>query len=424
MITDRVKIFIKAGNGGGGAVSFRREKYVPNGGPDGGDGGHGGDIVFEATPEMRTLGDYRFHKKFVAESGEPGRDSNKTGKNGKDLTLKVPQGTVIYDAETGRVVADLNRPQKRVILRGGRGGKGNARFATPTRQAPRFAIPGRKTVGREVVLELKSIADAGLVGFPSVGKSTLLSVVSAAKPKIAEYHFTTLSPNLGVVSAAAGSFVLADIPGLIEGASEGAGLGHHFLRHIERTRLIVHLVDASGMEGRDPVEDYYAIRKELAAYSEALAAKQEIVVAAKMDIPGAEVGLEMLREELSPKGIAIYPISAATTQGVKELMDAVSAALVNIPIPEPIAEDGVLEEWADYDAQFTYELRRGEDGIAEVNGALIDSIFERIDPDDPDSMRHFAKLLEDFGIIRALREFGVKDGQEVRLNGETFDFVD
>lgn len=424
MITDRVKIFIKAGNGGGGAVSFRREKYVPNGGPDGGDGGHGGDIVFEATPEMRTLGDYRFHKKFVAESGEPGRDSNKTGKNGKDLTLKVPQGTVIYDAETGRVIADLNRPQKRVILRGGRGGKGNARFATPTRQAPRFAIPGRKTVGREVVLELKSIADAGLVGFPSVGKSTLLSVVSAAKPKIAEYHFTTLSPNLGVVSAAVGSFVLADIPGLIEGASEGAGLGHHFLRHIERTRLIVHLVDASGMEGRDPVEDYYAIRKELAAYSEALAAKQEIVVAAKMDIPGAEVGLEMLREELSPKGIAIYPISAATTQGVKELMDAVSAALVNIPIPEPIAEDGVLEEWADYDAQFTYELRRGEDGIAEVNGALIDSIFERIDPDDPDSMRHFAKLLEDFGIIRALREFGVKDGQEVRLNGETFDFVD
>ena len=387
MITDRVKIFIKAGNGGGGAVSFRREKYVPNGGPDGGDGGHGGDIVFEATPEMRTLGDYRFHKKFVAESGEPGRDSNKTGKNGKDLTLKVPQGTVIYDAEPGRVIADLNRPQ-------------------------------------EVVLELKSIADAGLVGFPSVGKSTLLSVVSAAKPKIAEYHFTTLSPNLGVVSAAAGSFVLADIPGLIEGASEGAGLGHHFLRHIERTRLIVHLVDASGMEGRDPVEDYYAIRKELAAYSEALAAKQEIVVAAKMDIPGAEVGLEMLREELSPKGIAIYPISAATTQGVKELMDAVSAALVNIPIPEPIAEDGVLEEWADYDAQFTYELRRGEDGIAEVNGALIDSIFERIDPDDPDSMRHFAKLLEDFGIIRALREFGVKDGQEVRLNGETFDFVD
>ena len=424
MITDRVKIFIKAGNGGNGAVSFRREKYVPNGGPDGGDGGHGGSIIFEATPEVRTLSDYRFHRTFMAENGEAGRGSNMAGKNGQDQILKVPEGTVVVDAETGRVVADLNHAQTRVILKGGRGGKGNARFATPTRQAPRFSTPGRKTMGREVILELKSIADAGLVGFPSVGKSTLLSVVSAAKPKIGDYHFTTLSPNLGVVSATAGSFILADIPGLIEGASEGAGLGHHFLRHIERTRLIVHMIDASGFEGRDPVEDYYAIRTELAAYSQALAEKQEIVVAAKMDIPGAEVGLEMLQAELEPKGIRVYPISAATTQGVKELIEAVALLLREIPAPQPIEEEGVLEEWENYDSQFSYELTRGEDGIAEINGSLIENIFERIDPEDPDSMRHFAKLLEDYGIVQALRDFGVKDGQEVRMNGETFDFID
>ncbi len=424
MITDRTKIYIKAGNGGNGAVSFRREKYVPNGGPDGGDGGEGGSIIFEATPEIRTLNDYRFHRKYLAQNGEAGKASNMTGKNGQDLILKVPEGTVVIDAMSGRVVADLNHAQTRTILKGGKGGKGNARFATPTRQAPKFSTPGRKTIGREVILELKSIADAGLVGFPSVGKSTLLSIVSAAKPKIGDYHFTTLSPNLGVVSALAGSFVLADIPGLIEGASEGAGLGHDFLRHIERTRLIVHMVDASGIEGRDPVDDYYTIRKELKAYSEALANKKEIVVAAKMDIPGAEVGLEMLQAELEPKGVKIYPISAATTKGIKELMDALSVALLEIPIPKPIEEEGVLEEWENYDSQFTFEIIRAEDGIVEVNGNLIDHIFERIDPQDPDSMRHFAKLLEDYGIIQALRNFGVKDGQEVRMNGETFDFID
>lgn len=424
MITDRVKIFIKAGNGGSGHVSFHREKFVQNGGPDGGNGGNGGDIVFEATPDMRTLADFRFTRKFYAENGERGQARNMTGKSGQHTVIRVPEGTVIIDAETNRVVADLNKAQTRTILKGGRGGRGNACFATPTRQAPRFSTPGRKTTGREVILELKSIADAGLVGYPSVGKSTLLSVVSAAKPKIGDYHFTTLSPNLGVVRANAGSFVLADIPGLIEGASEGAGLGHYFLRHIERTRLIVHLIDASGMEGRDPVEDYYTIRNELMAYSEELAAKPEIVVAAKMDIPDAEAGLELLREELEPKGIRIYTISAATTQGVKELMELVAEKLQDIPIPEPIQEEGVLEEWENYSNEFTYEIIRGEDGIAEVNGTLIDSIFERIDPDDPDSMRHFAKLLEDYGIIEALRDFGVKDGQEIRMNGETFDFVD
>ncbi len=424
MLVDRVKIKIKAGNGGAGAVSFRREKYVPNGGPNGGDGGKGGDIVFETSKDMRTLSDFRFHKKFHAQDGEKGKDQNKFGRAGEDLVIKVPLGTVILDAETGKVVADLNVLGQRIILKGGNGGKGNARFANATRQAPRFATPGRKTVEREVILELKSIADAGLVGYPSVGKSTLLSVVSAAKPKIAEYHFTTLSPNLGVVSKNDNSFILADIPGLIEGASEGAGLGHYFLRHIERTRLIVHIVDVSGMEGRDPVEDYFAIRKELENYSHELAMKKEIVVAAKMDIPDSEVGLEMLKEELEPLGIKIFPISAVTKEGVSELIDGIMDELKDIPVPEPLEEEGVLEEWQDYQDNFTYEITRDETGMVNVDGTLIDSIFERIDPEDPDSMRHFEKLLIDYGIIDALRKFGVKDGEEIRMDGEPFDFVD
>lgn len=424
MLVDRVKITIKAGDGGKGAVSFRREIYVPNGGPNGGDGGKGGDVIFEATQHLRTLSDFKFTKKFFAKDGEKGKANNMFGRAGEDLVIKVPVGTVILDAETGRVVADLCKPETRTILKGGAGGKGNARFATSTRQAPNFATPGKKTVAREVILELKSIADAGLVGYPSVGKSTLLSVVSSAKPKIAEYHFTTLSPNLGVVSSGDESFVLADIPGLIEGASEGAGLGHYFLRHIERTRLIVHMVDASGIEGRIPVEDYYKIRKELAEYSPELAEKEEIVVACKMDLPDSETGFEMLKEELEPKGIKVYSISSATQTGTKELMQIIANRLKDIPVPEPIEEDGVIEEWENYNNNFTYEITRGEDDVVEVNGSLIENIFARIDPDDPDSMRHFEKLLVDFGIIKALREYGVKDGQEIRMNGETFDFVD
>ncbi len=423
MIVDRVEINIKAGNGGDGAVSFHREKYVPLGGPDGGNGGKGGNVLFRVSNNMRTLLDFRFKRKFVAGNGENGKGNDMTGKNGEDVIVQVPPGTVVWDAETGRTVADL-RVGERVVLQGGRGGKGNARFATPTRQAPRFATPGQRILGRDVILELKSIADAGLVGFPSVGKSTLLSVVSAAKPKIAEYHFTTLSPNLGVVSAPGGSFIMADLPGLIEGASEGAGLGYEFLRHIERTRLIVHMVDASGMEGRDPIDDYYAIRRELAEYSQALAEKPEIVVAAKMDIPDAEVGLEMLRAELCKKGLDVYPISAVTGQGVKALVHAVNEKLKSIPVPPPIEEEGVIEEWEAYGNETDYDIAWGEDGIAKVTGGLIDLIFRKTDPNDPDSMRHFAKLLEDYGIITALKKMGVKNGQEVRLNGLTFDFIE
>lgn len=424
MIVDKVVITIKAGNGGNGAVSFRREKYVAAGGPDGGNGGRGGDILFQADKDLRTLVDFRFVRKFTAGNGENGGKRNMAGKDGEDLIIKVPEGTVVIDEQTGRVVADLHSGTPRVILKGGRGGKGNACFTTATRQTPNFALPGRKTLARKVILELKSIADVGLVGFPSVGKSTLLSVVSAARPKIADYHFTTLSPNLGVVGSGDSSFVLADLPGLIEGASQGAGLGHEFLRHIERTRMILHVVDASGIEGRDPVEDYYKIREELRAYSPELAERKEIVAAAKMDLPGGEVGYEWLKEELGPKGIAVYPISAATKQGTKELMSAVLAELQELPPVQNIQEEGVIEEWETMTSELGFEISRGMDGIVEVNGGLIDSIFSRIDPEDPDSMRHFGKLLEDLGIIEALRNYGVVDGQEVRLNGESFDFVE
>lgn len=424
MFVDKVKIFIKAGNGGNGAVSLHREKYVNAGGPDGGDGGNGGDLYFQASEEMNTLVDFRFQRKYIAENGEDGRKNNMTGRSGEDLVIKVPVGTVIIDAETGRVVADLHSGIPRMILRGGRGGRGNARFATPTRRVPRFATPGRKTVGRNVILELKSIADVGLVGFPNVGKSTLLSVVSAAKPKIADYHFTTLQPNLGVVRAGSYSFVMADIPGLIEGASEGAGLGHAFLRHIERTRMTVHIIDASGSEGRDPVEDYYKIRGELERYSALLASRPEIVVAGKMDVSGAEVGLEMLREELEPKGVRVLPLSAVTGEGTRELLGEIAHTLKQLPKEQSIEEDGVIEEWETLSGELTFDVSRGMDGMVEANGSLIDDIFAKIDPNDPDSMRHFEKLLNDLGIIQALRDFGVKDGEEVRLNGEIFDFVD
>ena len=423
MIVDKARIFIKAGNGGNGAVAFHREKYVANGGPDGGDGGNGGDIVFFADNDTRTLVDFQFKTKYAAQAGEPGRGKNMRGKNGEDLIINVPVGTVVIDEETGRVVADLSKKgDKRIILKGGKGGKGNARFATPTRQAPRFSTPGRKTVGRHVILELKSIADVGLIGFPSVGKSTLLSVISAAKPKIAAYHFTTLNPNLGVVRHKETSFVAADIPGLIEGASEGAGLGHEFLRHIERTRMLVHVLDASGSEGRDPIDDYYKIRAELGQYSPALLEKPEIIAANKTDV--SEDNLAALKEEFEPKGIPVFAISAATRGGIEALLDAVCLELKELPPVETLEEEGVIEEWQLGPGPLTFDVTRGMDGVLEANGSAIDEIFRRIDPTDPDSMRHFEKLLVDMGIIEWLRNAGAKDGDEIRLNGETFDFVD
>ncbi|MGE5495647.1 MAG: GTPase ObgE [Burkholderiales bacterium] len=422
MFVDKVKIYIKAGDGGAGCVSFHREKYVNAGGPDGGDGGKGGDIIFAADEGMRTLMDFRYQQKYVAQNGENGGKNNRHGKDGKDLIIRVPPGTVIKDFETGRVAADI-REGSRVLLKGGKGGKGNARFATPTRQKPSFATAGKKSKGRFVVLELKSIADVGLIGFPSVGKSTLLAACTGARPKIAEYHFTTLSPNLGVVQSHESSFVMADIPGLIEGAHEGAGLGLDFLRHIERTRMLIHVVDASCFEGRDIIDDYEAIRNELTSYSAELAAKPEIVAANKMDMPGAQENAQRLREYLSPKGIEVYEIIAAIGEGVKELMERASEILSGLPVPQPDVPDGIIEEWALERDDMGFEVVK-QDGVYYVDGSLIQEIMAKTDPNDVDSMRHFQKLLKDFGVIKALRQEGARTGDTVCLEGMEFDFID
>lgn len=422
MIVDKVKINIKAGDGGNGAVSFRREKYVNAGGPDGGDGGNGGDVVFVATPSMRTLMDFRMKRKYKAMPGENGHGKNMKGATGADMVIKVPIGTVIYDAETGRVVADVQSSQPLAVLKGGRGGKGNARFSTSTRQTPRFATPGKKVRERTIILELKSIADVGLVGFPNVGKSTLLSSMTAARPKIDNYHFTTLAPNLGVAHTQDYSFILADIPGLIEGAAQGAGLGHDFLRHIERTRMIAHVLDISGCEGRDPLEDYTTIRAELKSYSEKLAERPEIVVANKADLPGAEENLQRFKQ--AHPDAKVFLTSAATMQGVDAIKYAMIDILQTLPIEAVIQEEGVVAEWQNEDTTLTVDISRGEDGTLEANGSLIEDIFGRINPKEPDSMRHFHKLLIDKGVLKMLRRAGAKDGDTVRLNGEEFDFIE
>ena len=422
MFVDKAKIYIKAGDGGNGHVSFRREKYVNNGGPDGGDGGDGGSILFQTDENMRTLMDFTFQRRFIAQNGEQGSMKNMRGKTGDDLVIKVPAGTVIKDFDSGRVAADL-REGSRMLLKGGMGGKGNARFATSTRQAPNFATPGRRTKGRFVILELKTIADVGLIGYPSVGKSTLLAASTGAKPKIAEYHFTTLSPNLGVARVHEESFVLADIPGLIEGAHEGAGLGHDFLRHIERTRMLIHVVDASCSEGRDVIEDYEIIRRELAGYSPALAQRPEIVAANKMDVPGAEEHAAKLKAYLDAKGIEMFEICAAAGLGIQPVMERAAQMLHELPIPKAVVEDGVIEEWALEKDETDYEVYK-QDGIYLVDGPLIREIMAKTDPNDADSMRHFQKLLVDFGIIKALKKEGAKSGDTVSLEGLEFDFMD
>lgn len=422
MIVDKVKIKVKAGNGGDGAVSFHREKYVNAGGPDGGDGGHGGDIIFVADRNMRTLMDFRLHRTFRAENGENGRKRNMRGANGKNIVIRVPVGTVIYDAQTGKVAADIGEETQCVLLRGGRGGKGNARFANAVRKTPRFSTPGKKVHERDIILELKSIADVGLAGFPNVGKSTLLSVITSARPKIDNYHFTTLAPNLGVVNTGDHDFIVADIPGLIEGAADGAGLGHDFLRHIERTRMIAHVLDMAGSEGRDPLEDYEVIRKELGQYALQLADLPELVIANKMDLPGAEDNLKRFREKYPDK--EVLAISAATREGTDGVKYEMAKMLENIPETQPIQEEGVVEQWASEDVRMTCEVSRAEDGILTVSGSLVDDILGRTNPDEPDSMRHFHKLLKDLGIIRMLSAKGAKDGDTVRLGDEEFEFVE
>ncbi|MFO7154733.1 MAG: GTPase ObgE [Caldicoprobacter oshimai] len=424
MFVDVAKIFIKGGDGGNGAVSFRREKYVPRGGPDGGDGGDGGDIIFVVDPGMRTLMDFRYKKHYRAESGHNGGPSNMKGRDGEDLIIRVPPGTVIRDFETGKVLADLTHPgQRKVLARGGRGGKGNARFATSTRQTPRFAQPGEKGEERWVVLELKSIADVGLIGFPNVGKSTILSVLTSARPKIANYPFTTLTPNLGVVEVdREHSFILADIPGLIEGAHKGLGLGHDFLRHIERTRMLVHVVDASGIEGRDPVQDFYIINQELHAYSAELAQRPQIVAANKCDLPGAEHNVKRLKEELEPKGIKVFPVSATQNQGFKELVWEILRMLEKLPPVESFEEE-VAETYDNTLEQEPFEITRDGD-VYVVSGPAVDRLMASVNLDNYDSLQYFQRALRRRGIIDALKEKGIQNGDTVRINDVEFEFIE
>ena len=424
MFVDYTKIFIKSGDGGNGAVSFRREKYVAAGGPDGGDGGKGGSIYFEVDPDSNTLIDFRYNRKFKARNGENGSGAHKYGKSGEDLIIKVPKGTIVKDAETGKVIADLSKDgQRELILSGGRGGKGNSHFATSTRQAPRFAQDGEKGIEKEVILELKLLADVGLIGFPNVGKSTLLSRVTAATPKIANYHFTTIHPNLGVVKTEYGdSFVLADIPGVIEGASEGVGLGIQFLRHIERTRLLLHVIDCSGSEGRDPVNDFCVINKELKNYSEKLSTRKQIIVANKVDILQDETLYKKLEKMAKDKGIEIFKISAVTGEGVRELFNHVSEVLKTLPKEELIDfEDKVVYTLEDEKSKFNVEIIDGE---FIVTGPAIEKLMGRINIGDNESMAYFERNLNELGINDKLRELGIKEGDTVKFLDWEFEWFD
>lgn len=425
MFVDTAQIEIKAGAGGNGCVSFRREKYVAAGGPDGGDGGRGGDVIFEADPHLTTLMDFRYRKKYAAGRGSDGMARKCFGKDGEDLVIRVPAGTVIRDAATGLALADMSEAGKRfVAARGGNGGWGNAHFATATRQAPAFAKSGLPGGERSVTLELKLLADIGLVGFPNVGKSTLLSVVSDARPKIANYHFTTLVPNLGVVTLGEEvSFVVADIPGIIEGAHTGVGLGHEFLRHVERTRLLIHVVDVSGSEGRDPVGDFAAINEELARYNSSLAEKEQIIAANKLDLTGGDDRFITFKQEMERQGYRVFGISAATRQGVDELMRYAAERLSKIPVPQVTIEEE--PEAAVYDASgdsgFAVTL---EDDVYVVSGRLIDRIMGSTNFADSDSVQFFQRALRSKGVIDALREAGAGEGDTVRMLEFEFDFVD
>ena len=420
LFVDHVKITCKAGNGGNGCVSFHREKYVITGGPDGGDGGVGGNIVFYADPNMHTLLDFRFKTKYEATPGGNGSGNRCTGKDGEDLVIKVPAGTIVKDADTGNIVADMFHPgESRILLHGGRGGWGNSHFATATRQAPNFAKPGIRTDVHTFLLELKTIADVGLVGYPNVGKSTILSVVTAAKPKIANYHFTTLTPNLGIVRHHGNDFVMADIPGLVEGASEGVGLGHDFLRHVERTRLLLHVVDISGCEGRDPVEDFEQINKELAAYGE-LSSRPQILVCNKCDLPEAEENLERMRQHIAGRDIPMFAVSAATHKGFDALLTETSARLAQLPELHPYEiEEIPLDEKLTND--FNIEI---VDGVYEVQGAAAVQLVNAVNFENDESINYFHRTLRRMGIIDALRKKGASEGDTVRIDEMEFDFIE
>ena len=418
---DRVTITAKAGNGGNGCVSFHREKFVMNGGPDGGDGGNGGTIVLYADPNMHTLLDFRFHSKYTAENGGDGSANRCHGKRGEDLLIKVPVGTVFL-REDDTVAADMNEPeQKKVLLRGGIGGYGNQHFATPTRQAPNFAKPGIKTEIHTFRLELKTIADVGLVGFPNVGKSTILATLTAAKPKIANYHFTTLTPNLGIAKWRETDFVLADIPGLVEGASEGVGLGYHFLRHVERTRLLLHVVDAAGSEGRDPVEDFHIIQNELEQYGEPVG-RPQLVVLNKCDLMPEKEKQQELVAKFEELGYEAFPVSAATRQGFDKLLDRVVQLLPELPPPRVVMEEEEEEEPSITDMSFTVTQQKG--GVFVVEGPAIQRLIDSVNFEDEESMNWFHRQLRDRGIIDELRKKGAKEGSPVQLGDMEFDFIE
>ena len=428
MFADRAKIFIRSGKGGDGHVSFRRELFVPNGGPDGGDGGKGGDIIFEVDEGLNTLNDYRHKAKYCAQPGEEGGKKRCHGKNGTDLILKVPEGTLIKDAESGKVIADMSGDNKRqIVLKGGRGGKGNMNYATATMQVPKYAQPGQSAKELWVQLELKVIADVGLVGFPNVGKSTFLSRVTNARPKIANYHFTTLNPNLGVVDTDNGGFVIADIPGLIEGASEGVGLGHEFLRHIERTRVIIHIVDAASVEGRDPVEDIHKINKELEAYNPEIAARPQVIAANKIDCifdDGEENPIDRLRAEFEPQGISVYPISAVTGQGVRELLFHVKELLDKSPMKPVVFEQEFFPEdvLVNENLPFTVERSEEDPEVFLVEGPKIEKMLGYTNLDSEKGFAFFQRFLKEGGILEELEKAGIQEGDTVRMYGFDFDY--
>lgn len=428
MFADTAKITIKSGKGGDGCVSFRRELYVPAGGPDGGDGGNGGDLIFEVDESLNTLNDFRHKRKYAAGNGEPGSGRRCHGADGSDCILKVPAGTIIREANSGKVVADMSHDNKRiVVLRGGHGGKGNQHYATPTMQAPKYAQPGQNAKEMEVILELKTIADVGLIGFPNVGKSTFLSRVTNAKPKIANYHFTTLNPNLGVVDLeGTDGFVIADIPGLIEGASEGIGLGHEFLKHIERTRVMVHMVDAASTEGRDPINDIYVINKELFDYDENLSKKPQIIAANKCDCfygTEEETVITLLKEEFEPQGIKVFPISAVSGKGVKELLYYIKEQL------DKLGKDPIVYEQEYFpEDEFVYSNEPyttyydEEDGMYIVEGPRIERMLGYTNLESEKGFEFFQKFLKENGILEELENLGIEDGDTVRMYGLQFDY--
>lgn len=422
MFIDVADISVKAGKGGNGIVSWRREKYEPSGGPYGGDGGKGGSIILKTDEGIRTLMDFRYKRSYKAENGEDGRTKKQYGKDGKDLILRVPVGTLVKDDKTNKVLMDLReKGQTYTVAKGGKGGRGNAKFATPTRQAPGFAEPGKKGEDRKIKLELKLLADVALIGFPNVGKSTILSVLSAAKPKIADYHFTTLKPNLGVVRVGEEkSFVIADIPGLIEGASEGVGLGHEFLRHIERTRVLVHVLDASGSEGRIPVEDFNIINEELFRYNEKLKTKPQILVANKMDMPDSEAGLKLIQESFEDSDLEIIPISAITHQDIDKLKYSIYNLLEKTEV-----------EYETFDEVYEYEeeieeriLVKYEDGQYKVEGTYVEELLYRTYFDDYDSIKYFQDALRKNGVIEKLKELGISEGESVFIMDNEFEFFE